>query len=313
MGAEAFLVDVIIPTRNRVAMTLEAVESVRAQTFSSWHLLIVDDASDEPPEALEGMARGDRRISVLRRPRRGGDQAARQTGLEASTAQLIALLDSDDLWDPTKLERQVEHFRARQQLLPDLGAVLCWHQWVDMDGLPQGEIRKPDVDGRAHPLISNSMSTLLARRDAVQRAGGFLKADLPPLHTAATTEFYIRLTQTCAFSVVKELLVRCRHHTGQRATDARRTRDAADAFAYLVSRHDAALKRYPEQRAALLAWAGLRYLAVGCHREGLSYLTASARADGAATFLQILWRYGPFPRRRFRLAAQAVRRALASG
>ena len=286
------LVDVIIPTRNRMALTIEAVESVRAQTFSSWRLFIVDDSSTESVTALERLAKADHRISVLRRPLAGGPQAARQTGFEASTAKLIALLDSDDLWEPTKLDRQVEHFASRESELSGHGAVLCWHQWVDENRHPRSEIRRPVAEGRADPLVSDNMSTLLVSREAVQRAGGFLPADIRSLRVCENVEFYIRLTQACAFSVVPELLVYCRHHAGERASNKLGTRYNAKALAYILARHETVLMRHPEQRAELLARLGIRYLEAGSRRQGLSNLLACTRADGPVTALRILRKYG---------------------
>src|SRR5438270_1752287 len=104
-GGRQATVDVIIPTRNRLAYTIEAVDSVRAQTFTDWHLYVVDDASDDgSAEELAGALAGDLRITVIRRATRGHSNATRQTGFEASNADLVALLDSDDLWHPSKLE-----------------------------------------------------------------------------------------------------------------------------------------------------------------------------------------------------------------
>jgi glycosyltransferase involved in cell wall biosynthesis len=108
-------VSVIIPTYNRAALVKEAVASVLAQTCRDFELLVVDDGStDGTPEALAAYA-GE--IRVLSRPDRGGVSAARNAGIAAARGEWLAFLDSDDLWLPEKLERQMAFMEAHPQLL----------------------------------------------------------------------------------------------------------------------------------------------------------------------------------------------------
>src|SRR5439155_55488 len=72
---------------------------------------LVDDASDDGSvEALRTLAAGDPRVTLVERSERAGPQAARQTGLDAARGPLVAILDSDDLWEPSKREREVAVF-----------------------------------------------------------------------------------------------------------------------------------------------------------------------------------------------------------
>ncbi len=101
------LVSVIIPTYNRGWVVKEAIDSVLDQEFSDFELIVVDDgSSDNTREILGGY--GDR-ITVLRQPNRGVS-AARNRGINEAAGQLIAFLDSDDLWLPGKLATQVKFF-----------------------------------------------------------------------------------------------------------------------------------------------------------------------------------------------------------
>src|SRR5215469_13559635 len=96
-------VSVIIPAFNPVVYLVDAVKSVIAQTFSDWELLIVDDGSTEAlPELPE-----DPRVTLLHKPN-GGVASARNFGMDKAACELVAFLDADDLWAPTKLSRQVE-------------------------------------------------------------------------------------------------------------------------------------------------------------------------------------------------------------
>ena len=108
------LVSVIIPTFNRATMVGQAVESVLAQTFSDFELIVVDDGStDETEKVLSGYLD---QILYLQQPNRGVS-AARNRGIRRARGQLIAFLDSDDLWLPEKLFRQTRFFHHRPEAL----------------------------------------------------------------------------------------------------------------------------------------------------------------------------------------------------
>jgi glycosyltransferase involved in cell wall biosynthesis len=102
-------VSVVIPTYNRADRVPTAVRSTLGQTFRDAEIIVVDDGStDGTAGALASF--GDR-IRVLRHERNRGVAAARNTGIRASSAPLVAFLDSDDRWFPGKLEAQVRFFR----------------------------------------------------------------------------------------------------------------------------------------------------------------------------------------------------------
>src|SRR5690348_15078750 len=113
-------VSVIVPVFNRAATIGRAVASVVVQTMADWELIVVDDGSaDDPAGALAALS--DARLRLLRHERNRGAAAARNTGIAAARAPLIAFLDSDDEWLPEKLARQVA---AVERAGPALGA-LC--------------------------------------------------------------------------------------------------------------------------------------------------------------------------------------------
>jgi cellulose synthase/poly-beta-1,6-N-acetylglucosamine synthase-like glycosyltransferase len=101
------LVSVIIPTYNRGWIVKEAIDSVLDQDFSDYELIVVDDGSDDNTREILG-AYGTA-ITVLQQPNRGVS-AARNRGIAAAAGELIAFLDSDDLWLPGKLKTQVKFF-----------------------------------------------------------------------------------------------------------------------------------------------------------------------------------------------------------
>ena len=108
-------VSVIIPTFNRAQMVRRAIESVLAQTFRDFELIVVDDGStDETRAFLESQKD---KIVALFHERNRGPAAARNTGIAASNAPMIAFLDSDDYWLPQKLEVQASFFRQHPQAI----------------------------------------------------------------------------------------------------------------------------------------------------------------------------------------------------
>lgn len=103
------LVSVIIPTYNRGWVLAEAVESVLAQDFGDYELIVVDDGSTDNSQEILASYHQD--LIVLRQSNQGVS-AARNRGIAESSGQLVAFLDSDDLWLPQKLSHQVEFFKA---------------------------------------------------------------------------------------------------------------------------------------------------------------------------------------------------------
>ncbi len=118
------LVSVVIPTYNRAGWVIQAVDSVLAQTFRDFELLVVDDGSADA--TLEALASRRHRLVYLKTRRNRGVAAARNLGAAAARGQWLAFLDSDDLWRPEKLARQVDFLRRH----PDLAICQTDEVWV---------------------------------------------------------------------------------------------------------------------------------------------------------------------------------------
>lgn len=112
------LVSIITPSWNVDRLIGETIASVQAQTFADWELLIADDCStDSTAAVIESHAASDPRIKLIRQPRNGGPALARQAAIEQAQGRFIAFLDSDDLWLPAKLERQIAFAREHRAAL----------------------------------------------------------------------------------------------------------------------------------------------------------------------------------------------------
>jgi teichuronic acid biosynthesis glycosyltransferase TuaG len=112
-------VSVIIPCFNAARFIAETIDSVMAQTYSSFELMVVDDKStDGSAELVESYTRTDPRVRLIRMPKNAGAPAApRNFGVIAARGEWVAFLDADDLWHPRKLELQMQALNAHSALM----------------------------------------------------------------------------------------------------------------------------------------------------------------------------------------------------
>lgn len=109
------LVSIITPTYNAERTIASCIESVIAQTYLDWEMLITDDCSqDSTVKIVEQYAASDARIRLIRLEKNGGAGAARNRSITEAQGRYIAFLDADDRWMPNKLQRQVEFMQQHQ-------------------------------------------------------------------------------------------------------------------------------------------------------------------------------------------------------
>lgn len=104
------LISIIVPVYNVERFIAETIDSVAAQTYKQWELLLVEDgSSDGSADVIERYIeeKGEKRIRLLRQPFNMGAAKARNRGLQEAQGRYIAYLDADDLWMPEKLEREL--------------------------------------------------------------------------------------------------------------------------------------------------------------------------------------------------------------
>lgn len=224
-------VTVIIPAFNAEATILEAVRSVRAQTFIDWELIVVDDGSTDTTRR-QLAALDDRRIRVVAGDH-GGVARARNLGLAHAEADLITFLDADDLWTTDKIDRQVAMLRER----PEAGAVYSWTAFVDRQGRFLFAKEPSQIEGRIYgellvTFFLASGSNVMARRAFLTEVGGFDEASEP----VEDWEFWLRVSDRCAFAVVPRYQVLYRFGVASASSDVERyhaavARVAGRAFA----------------------------------------------------------------------------------
>jgi hypothetical protein len=164
------LVSVILPTYNRGWILTEAIDSVLAQDYQDYELIVVDDGStDNTREILDAYGQD---IIVLRQAN-NGVSAARNRGIAEAGGQLVAFLDSDDLWLPRKLSRQVDFFKFN----PDAVINQTEEIWI-RNGLrvnPKARHRKPSgmIFERSLGLCLVSPSAVMIQKTLFDAVGVF--------------------------------------------------------------------------------------------------------------------------------------------
>ena len=101
-------VSIITPSWNSEKYIKKTIESVQNQTYLNWEMIIVDDcSSDNTVKIVQEISKKDPRVRILKQNTNGGAAKARNRSLNEATGRYIAYLDADDIWKPSKLEKQI--------------------------------------------------------------------------------------------------------------------------------------------------------------------------------------------------------------
>lgn len=290
------LVSVVIPAFNCAAYLEETLGSVAGQTLGDFEVVVVDDGStDGTKELLDRLA--EPRLRVVAQDRRG-PAAARNRGIELARGRYIAFLDADDLWEPDKLELQVQFMEHA----PQVG--LCFTDWTWLQAPPgvpsafeaaRSSLARLPVKpaGMGWVVTSASLfadyllrgpipcwtSTVMVRRSTLALAGLFdehLRGD-------EDTHLWLRLVKTAPVGYLRRVLAR------RRARPASVTTSTVDAEAYAVSADSiASLERHlsltRDERAAVRARVSQLHRAAGYCRLARGDV-AGARRQFLASFV----------------------------
>ena len=184
------LVSIVIIFLDEAPFLAEAIESVLAQTYDRWQLVLVDDGSTDGSTriALDYATAHPRRIDYAEHPdhRQLGTGPSRQLGLDLSRGKYLGYLDGDDVLEPGKLATQVELLETRPELAMTYGQTLVWYRWredvhgtadyLKPLGVSPGQSIPPP--GLLTVFLANEFAcpgcgSVLMRRQAVQQVGGF--------------------------------------------------------------------------------------------------------------------------------------------
>jgi glycosyltransferase involved in cell wall biosynthesis len=267
-------VSIVLPTFNRLSYLPAALESVFAQTFTDWELVIADDGSERETIAYLATVENPPRVKVLRLPHSGNPGAVRNAACRAARGEYIAFLDSDDVWLPEKLTLQL----ASLQHHPERGWSHTAFALIDDSGkLVSGAgARWPATEGWVverliRMEIAVATSTLIVRRWLVEQVGGF---DVRQ-RMCEDYDLWLRLAGLREIDGIHQTLLHKRRHQEHFGNDSMAFEDRLRALEkMLVATTDrsvqSALRRERAKVAAGLArshavyggrWAALRTLA----------------------------------------------------
>jgi glycosyltransferase involved in cell wall biosynthesis len=205
-------VSIIVPTFNRLRYLRPAVDSVLAQSFSDWELIVADDGSQGETASYLAALHEPPRIRVLRLPHTGNPGAVRNAALRAARGDYIAFLDSDDVWLPEKLALQLASLRSHPQrgwshtafaLIDESGQVVTGagaRSWPATEGGILERLVRMDL------VIA--MPTVMVRRQLLEQFGEFDCS----LRMCEDYDLWLRLAAVSEVDGVRERLAHVRGH-----------------------------------------------------------------------------------------------------
>lgn len=202
------LVSIILPTYNGAPFLPESVESILAQTYNPYEVIIVDDGStDNTKEVLKPFAQ---KIRYINLEQNKGLPVARNTGIRLAQGEYIAFIDADDLWLPEKLQTNVEYFGRH----PDVGMVYSGHTNIDEKGRTlNGGVKKRLPSGKIFFQLYSEQnfiipSSVVVRKEVFETTGLFDEQ----LVNCQDWDMWLRIAFYFKIEGINEPLVKYRHN-----------------------------------------------------------------------------------------------------
>jgi len=307
------LISIITPTYNRASFLPAMVQSVQAQTFQEWELWIVDDGStDRTRELVESFALKDSRIHYLHKIN-GGQGSARNLGITRSGGAFIAFLDSDDLWLPEKLEKQIKI------LGENAGFDFCYTADIERLIFPEPSKNHRDRTVRVQDsehlpekkragLPTSVPSSHLYRREVFQNVGLF--DENPELKGLEDNDWSLRGHLLKGFYLDEPLTI-YQIHADQITQSGYKSERYEKALAYILKKNIELLKSFPEALSFRLGQLAHICLLRGDSAKARDYLNQGKESQqaGRSRTLKVLLKSSWLPTFLYRWL-DAVRRRL---
>lgn len=214
------LVSVIIPTYNSAHLIETALQSVVAQTYTDFEILVVDDGSTDDTKAVVEKFRGPCRYLYQQH---AGPSVARNAGIRHSSGEMIAFLDADDAWRQDKLAVQVARFTQDPQIgLLESGYYLCDAELKPLRYHPPARLRGSAFEDLLASYNAPNNSTVMVKRQFLEQAGGFD----PSFSVLEDYDLWLRIAEHTVFDYSDEALAYTRIHAGNSLVNGRAILDA---------------------------------------------------------------------------------------
>lgn len=269
---EPILVSVVIPAYNAENYVRDTIESALAQTFKQYEIIVVDDGSiDNTARVVQEFGDAIRYIYQENK----GLSAARNTAIRNSKAEIIALLDADDLWEPNYLEAMI----GLIDRYPEAAGVYCGFQYIDalgrIVGKPSLKVTPPEIFYETLVLEGNWLvpCSVLFRKQLAENVGLFDES----LMALEDADMWIRLSAHHPFVGIPKALVRYRKHTNNMTKDPKRMIEAGFQLTVkMVGLPEGDVLTWPKRKIAAyikhFQVAARRYLAAGDIAKSAEYL-----------------------------------------
>jgi len=270
-------VSVIVPTKNRVHFLSIAIRSILDQSFKDFEIIIVDAASSEDTRKTVEQFE-DARIRYVSEKTDRGISASRNKGIEVSKGEIIAFLDDDDIWMPSKLQKQLNLMRDD----PLVGVVYTASFKINESGEILGYPNLPFLKGHILPKILEKnyiggCSTVVVKRECLEKSGLFDE----DFFFGEDFDLWVRLAKHCRFDYVGDPLVAYRVHQKRMTTKT----DVHQLLAMNRLFFEKHSKELLGDRRALAAWnyfAGRLHCECGDMKRGRLHL-GQAVADNPSS------------------------------
>lgn len=150
------LVSIVTPCYNAEAFIKDTLSSIVAQTYENWELFIIDDGSRDNSEAVISNYLSDVRITYLKNEKNSGVAFTRNVGIEKAKGKYLAFCDSDDIWDSTKLEKQVALLESSDSDICFCGYSLMNEKGEFIANIPVNESRTISDELKSSALLTSA-------------------------------------------------------------------------------------------------------------------------------------------------------------
>lgn len=244
------LVSVIIAAYNAETFISETLDSIQAQTYPHFEVIVVDDgSSDRTAKIVRSYSEKDARFQLIQQEN-SGVAASRNLAIQHSSGKYIAPIDADDIWYPKRLEK---HVRCLEAADDSFGLVYSWSMYLTESGSiraysPFGQLGAVEGNVLAILVFYNFLdnaSTAMFRRTCIDAVGNYNTE----LKTCEDWDLYLRIAERYQFAIVPEYLIGYRQYSGSMST---KCATMSHFYELIMSR---IYQRHPELPTSIRRWA----------------------------------------------------------
>lgn len=277
------LLSIIIPTHNRPQLVLRAVKSALQQTIEDLEVIVVDDASQTPPQLPQ-----DSRVRMIRLPQPRGGAAARNIGTQKANSRWVTYLDDDDRLLPDMASVSLKALSENTSTSPI--AVISGLEVVDSRGKVIQKRKPPALRSQgAHFFLEeleagysyNTKQTLVVERKVIEQIGGWDETFRSRVHS----ELFLRLNRACSIIGLPIVTYQLTAHEGVRVSRDVKLRQ--ESFQRLINKHKSLFKVHPKMFAKFLCDHGEKSLEFGQLQAAISSYLHAMQLDLKLTLKQL--------------------------